>query len=173
MNWIVKADKFISRVLMAISLVCITGLFVLILSNIFLRVFRIGGLMNWYAEVIEIFFAWMVMCVASILCRNKSHFVVDLLFNKFGNKRWYYGLRVFATLIPVIFFSVLFFYGVKLFQGGVQSLPILQIQRKWAYLCIPLNAFFLCAYSLRDLVEAVIFAFGFKPIAKVERKSID
>ena len=166
MNWIIRADKIIAKVLMAISLVCITGLFVLILTNIFLRVFRIGGLMNWYAEVIEILFAWMVMCVASILCRNKSHFVVDLLFNKYGNIRWYSWLRIFATLIPVIFFFVLFFYGIKLFQGGVQSLPILQIQRKWAYLCLPLNAFFLCAYSLRDFVAAVGGAYGFKAVPK-------
>ena len=166
MNWIVKADKFIARVLMAISLVCITGLFIVLLSNVFLRVFRIGGLMNWYTEVVEILFAWMVMCVAVILCRSKSHFVVDLLLVKYGTKRWYYGLRIFATLIPLIFFFALFFYGIKLFQGGVQSLPILQFQRKWAYLCIPLNAFLLCAYSLRDLVEAVSLAFGFKPIPK-------
>ena len=166
MKWIVRADNFIAKVLMAISLVCITGLFLLLLTNIFFRVFRIGGLMNWYSEVVEILFAWMVMCVASILCRTKSHFVVDLLFNKYGKKRWYCWLKIFATLIPIIFFSVLFFYGIKLFQGGVQSLPILQIQRKWAYLCIPFNGFLLCIYSLRDFVGAVSVAIGIKPIQK-------
>ena len=163
MKWLIKLDNIVAKVLMAIGVICVTGLFILLLSNIFLRVFRIGGMMNWFSEVVEILFAWLVLSMASVLCRNKSHFVVDLLLNKYGHMQWYKLVRIIAKLIALIFFFALFFYGIKLFQGGVQSLPILQIQRKWAYLCVPLNAFFLCAYSLRDLVEAISLALSFKP----------
>ena len=168
MNLLIKIDKFIAKVLMGIALVCITGLFLILLTNIIFRALRTGSIMIWYPEVVEILFAWLVMSIASILCRNKSHFVVNLLLRKYGSTRWFYGLKVFTTLIPVIFFSVLFFYGIRLFQGGIQTMPVLQIQRKWAYLCLPFNAFFLCVYSLRDFVEAVSIAFGFRPIPKIE-----
>ena len=164
MRWIIRTDEIIAKALMAIMLFCAICLFGVMLSNVIIRIFRIGSLMNWYAEVIEILFSWMVMSGASILCRNKGHFVVDLLQNKFGRQRWYYLIKIVTTLIPLLFFCALFFYGIKLVQAAVQTMPILHIQRRWAYLCIPFNAFFLCIYSIRDFLEALGIFAGIRPM---------
>ncbi len=164
MKWLAKLDNIIGKALLALAMTCMICLFVLLIGNVAVRQFSLGSWMNWYSEVAEILFAWMVMLGASVLCRNKEHFQIDLLRMKYGKRKGFYYLEFFTNLIALVFFLYLLYYGAKLTQGASQTMPVLRIEKRWAYLCLPFNAFFLSAYSLRDVIESLLYAMGKKPL---------
>ena len=64
--------------------------------------------------------------------------------------------RVGVTLIECVLYAVICWYGwvwVMRSQAYFQSIPWLQV--RWAYAALPVSAFFMTFYSLRDVVEAV------------------
>jgi TRAP-type C4-dicarboxylate transport system permease small subunit len=145
---------------MGVAIFSVVALFLVLLGNVLIRLMGIPDLMNWYTEVVDILFSWMVMSTVSVLGRDKAHLVVDLIGMKYSNRHWYYLLNLLTTLVALSFFLCLFYYGVLLCQGAVQTMPVLQIPRRWAYLCIPFNAFFLCIYAIRDIVKNLLILFG-------------
>ena len=160
MTLIAELDRYVTKALMGVAIFCFVALFLILLGNVLIRVMGIPDAMNWYTEVVEILFSWMVMCIVSVLARNKAHLVVDLIKMKYGNCRWYYSLNLLTTLVALSFYLCLFYYGVILCQGAVQTMPVLQIARRWAYLSIPFNAFFLCSYGIRDVIKSLHIIFG-------------
>ena len=44
------------------------------------------------------------------------------------------------------------YYGWILVEGAVQTTPVLKMQMKYLYMCIPFNAFIMLAYTVRDAV---------------------
>ena len=164
MKWLAKLDRIAGKTLLALAMACMIGLFLILIGNVIVRQFSLGSFMGWYSEVAEILFAWMVMLIASVLCRNKEHFQIDLLKMKLGRKRGFYVLAFFTNLIALVFFLYLLYYGAKLTQGASQTMPILRIEKRWAYLCLPFNAFFLSVYSLRDVIESLLYTLGKKPL---------
>lgn len=159
-----KLDRFVGNVLLVMALTCFCCLFVILLGNLAARLYGMGNVMGWYTEVAEILFGWMVMCSASILCRKRGHFRVDLLEMKYGHRRGYYLLDFLTNLAALLFFVALLYYGVKLTWNATQTMPVLHIERFWAYLCVPFNAFFLCVYTLRDAIRSLNILTGREPL---------
>ncbi len=164
MKALAKIDEYAGTVLLTAALLCFTALFFVLTGNLAIRLLALGNLMGWYTDVTEILFGWMVMLAASVLARHREHFRIDLLDLWFGKHRWFYLLGVLTNIVALIFFLLLLHYSFILFLNAPQTMPILQIERRWAYLCIPFNSLFLCAYMLRDLVRSFMIMTGRVPI---------
>ena len=108
--------------------------------------------MGWFDELVEMLFAWMIMTTASILCRDKAHFAVDLLQAKFKDKCWVNALNMFCDIVSLVFLVALFYYSMVLMMGARQLTQEMHIQKRWFYLCMPLNSFIMSCYTLRDLI---------------------
>ena len=160
MNLVDRLDRYIWKTLMGVAIFCVAALFLVLLANVAVRLMGIPDAMNWYTEVVEILFSWMVMSTVSVLGHDKAHLVVDLIKMKYADRRWYYSLNLLTTLVALSFYLCLFYYGFLLCQGAVQTMPVLQIARRWAYLSIPFNAFFLCVYGLRDVIKSLLILLG-------------
>ncbi len=124
--------------------------------------------MGWFDEIVEMLFAWLVFTASTLLCRNKEHFKVELIQMKLGGKRSLYLLEFFINLATLAFFGALLFYGWKLAEGGVQTTPVLRMQKRWLYMCVPFNSLLMTIYTIRDAAENIRkFAF-FQKTAETE-----
>lgn len=151
------ADQAIYRVLKALALSCMVLLLVILVLNVFFRVVPILSLfpsfsMGWFDEIIEILFAWMIFSTASILTRSREHFRVDLIQTKLGESRWNHLLELAIELASLAFLAIFAYYSWKLTMGGVQTSPVLRLEKKWFYLCMPINFTMMFLYTLRDLI---------------------
>ena len=164
MKTLEKIDEYVGRILLGAALFCFTVLFAILIGNLAIRLLALGNLMGWYTDVAEILFGWMVLLAASVLARRRDHFRIDLLEMSFGKHRWFYALDFATNIVALIFFLLLFYYGSKLFIGASQSMPVLQIARRWAYLCIPFNTFFMCIYTIRDVRRSFMIMSGKMPL---------
>lgn len=150
-----KIDTVVGRVLRWGAMGCMALLMLVLLTNVAVRLLRVGTMMSWYTEVVEILFAWMVMLGAASLSRTMEHFRVDLLKIKFAQKRGFYIFDAIAYAIALVFYIYLLVYGVRLAQCATQPMPVLGICKGYGYLCIPVGALFLCLYTVRDIVLAL------------------
>ncbi len=167
-----KAKNILIKIFTVISVGCLIGLFVVLFANVVLRVLAdyipINFKMSWYAEVVEILFAYMVMFSAVVLCCDKEHFKVDLLKTKFGDKPYFYFLEVVTSLIALSFFVLFLIYSTVLVQGATQTMPVLGIPKGFGYLCMPISAAFLCLFTARDVWDNLKIALKKAPIPKSE-----
>lgn len=109
--------------------------------------------MGWFDEIVEMLFAWMIMTTASILCRDKAHFKVDLLQTTWPNKPWVKWVNVCCDIISLAFLVALFYYSIQLTGKATQLTQEMHIQKKWFYLCMPVNSFLMGCYTIRDAVQ--------------------
>lgn len=150
-----KLDFVIDKLLHLLCLVSFIGLFVILGLNVFFRWVPILSLipsfsMGWFDEIVQMLFAWLVMSASSLLCRSSDHFKVDLIQMKLEGKRALYILEFFINLATMVFFGALMYYGWILVQGAVQTTPVLKMQMKYLYMCIPFNSLIMLAYTIRD-----------------------
>lgn len=150
-------DFVVDKLLYLLCLVSFIGLFVILGLNVFFRWVPILSMfpsfsMGWFDEIVQMLFAWMVMSASSLLCRNRDHFKVDLIQMKLEGKRSLYVLEFVINLATIVFFAALMYYGWLLFKGAVQTTPVLKMQMRWLYLCVPFNSFLMLIYTIRDAV---------------------
>ena len=152
-----KLDFLVDKLLHLLCLVSFIGLFIILGLNVFFRWVPILSMfpsfsMGWFDEIVQMLFAWMVMSASSLLCRNCDHFKVDLIQMKLEGKRALYILEFVINLATMVFFAALMYYGWLLVQGAVQTTPVLKMQMKYLYMCIPFNSLIMLAYTIRDAV---------------------
>lgn len=110
---------------------------------------RWGGLSN----------AAIVACVvmaAMELVRTRGHFVVDVITDRVAGTNFGHCCRLAVTVIELVTYALICWYGVVWVlraQATFQSIPWLQV--RWAYAAIPVSAFFMTIYGVRDLILAV------------------
>ena len=153
-----RIDEAVASLLKVLCLICFMGLFVILLMNVFFRWVPLLSLipsfsMGWFDEIVEMLFAWLVFSASSLLCRDREHFKVELIQMKLKGKRSFYLLEFVINLVTLVFFSALLFYGWKLVVGGVQTTPVLRMQKRWLYMCVPFNSLLMTIYTIRDAVN--------------------
>jgi len=148
-------DRFTHRLCKLTALLCMVALFVILLANVVIRFTGLPIKMSWYSEMAEILFAYMVFSMSAALGHDKAHFAVDLLQQKFASRRWYPYAEAAAGSVALLFYVFLLIYGVKLFNGAHQSMPVLGIPKRWAYFSVPLCGAFLSVYTLRDVLSSL------------------
>ena len=150
-----RADQIISFVARGMASIALAVIFLMFLANVLVRfvpIYNFTETDDW----IQICLIWMIFLGAQELVRTRSHFVVDVLTERLSGTSVGRLSRVAVTLIECVMYTVICWYGwvwVLRSQAYFQSIPWLQV--RWAYAALPVSAFFMSLYSLRDVVEAV------------------
>ncbi len=172
MKFMKKLESIWATVFTGIALACMIGLFLILMANIILRIasgyITINYKMSWYSDVVGMLFAYMVMFASAVLCQKNAHFRVDLLQIKLGHHRWFYLLDTVAYAIAFVFYAMFLYYSYILTINANAYMTILPITMFWSYLCMPVAAFFLCVFSVRDVVRSIMVAMGKLPIPEIE-----
>ena len=159
MNAYFLFEKIVGTVTRLLAGFCLAVVFTLFLLNIMTRASFITWNPTWIDEVIQFFLVWMIFLSAAELVRSGEHFMVDILVDKIHGKlsgRW---CRLISTVIMLITYAVILFFGIKLcMKTSVKATFTLPsfIKMSWFYSCIPLSAFFMVIYALRDVIYAVL-----------------
>ena len=142
MNLLKAADRCVSVTARTVSTLALAGIFVMFIANVFVRfvpVYNFTQTDDW----IQILLVWMIFPGAMELVRTRGHFVVHCC-------------RLAVTVIELVTYALICWYGIVWVlraQATFQSIPWLQV--RWAYAAIPVSAFFMTIYGVRDLILAV------------------
>ena len=151
-----KFETIFSRVTQAACTFFLAAIFVMFLLNVFVRfvpIYNFTQTDDW----IQFCLIWMIFLAAAELVRTKNHFVVDVATSQIASpavKRW---LRVAVLLIELVTYVVICWYGVVWVMRSnahMQSIPWMEV--RYVYLAIPVSAFFMAIFAVRQLGEAVL-----------------
>ncbi len=151
-----KLDHGVGLVARTVASACLAAIFVMFIANVFVRfvpVYNFTQTDDW----IQICLIWMIFLGAQELVRTRSHFVVDVLTERLSGTDLGRFCRVVVCGIELAMYAIICWYGgvwVMRSQAYFQSIPWLQV--RWAYAALPVSAFFMTIYGVRDLVEAVV-----------------
>ena len=150
-----KADQAIALILKYLAIVLCLLIAFILLGRVILRLPFFTASMSWSEEIIELTMAWMILTMGTILFRNREHFHVELLERALGDRLPMKIVRLFITLISLVFFAMLLFYGIKFMLPQTQFSPILKINHRFYYASVPVNALLIVFYLIRDLVRDI------------------
>lgn len=148
------ADRVVSTVTRAICVAALAAIVIMFLLNIFVRfvpVYNFTQTDDW----IQLCLIWMIFLGAQELVRTRNHFVVEVLTERLeGNLGK--ACRILVCVIELVTYALICYYGVVWVMRAhayMQSIPWMQV--KVVYAAIPISAFFMTCYSIRDLVMAI------------------
>lgn len=157
MKMLKKAENITGIITRGIAVICLMAVFVLFLLNVITRLPFITWNPTWIDEVIKFFLVWMIFLGAMELTRTGSHFMVDILVDKFHGTLTGRVMRMISTVIMLVTFCVVLFFGIRLVMTSsmktTYTLPSF-VTMSWFYACIPVSALFMVLYSMRDMVLA-------------------
>ena len=151
-----KTDEIVAWVLKTIAVTLCLVIAFLLLGRVILRLPFFTSSMAWSEEIVELTMAWMILSMATLLFRDGEHFRVELVEKKWGCKPVMKYINLFITILSLIFVGMLLFYGIKFMLPQTQFSPILKINHRFYYASVPVNAFLMCCYMLRDLTRNVL-----------------
>ena len=137
------------------STLALAGIFVMFIANVFVRfvpVYNFTQTDDW----IQILLVWMIFPGAMELVRTRGHFVVDVITDRVAGTNFGHCCRLAVTVIELVTYALICWYGIVWVlraQATFQSIPWLQV--RWAYAAIPVSAFFMTIYGVRDLILAI------------------
>lgn len=148
-------ETIFSRVTQAACTFFLAAIFVMFLLNVFVRfvpIYNFTQTDDW----IQFCLIWMIFLAAAELVRTKNHFVVDVATSQIASpavKRW---MRVAVLLIELVTYVVICWYGVVWVMRSnahMQSIPWMEV--RYVYLAIPVSAFFMAVFTVKQLGETV------------------
>lgn len=154
MNVLLKLDALVSKVARALCVFSLAAIVVMFLLNVFVRfvpIYNFTQTDDW----IQLFLVWMIFLGAQELVRTRNHFVVEVLTERMTGMTGHVA-RIIVCVIELITYAVICYYGwiwVFKSQAYMQSIPWMQV--KVCYAAIPVSAFFMTCYGVRDLVIAI------------------
>lgn len=160
-----RIDAFVYKILKALALSCFVVLLIIMILNVFFRIVPLLTIfpnfsMGWFDEIVELLFAWMVFSTASLLTIKGEHFKVDLLEIKLQGKKIGIILSIIISLLSVAFLGIFLYYSWQLTAKAVQTTPVLNMEQRWMYLCLPVNAFIMLFYTVKELINQCIKLFS-------------
>ena len=148
-----RVDNAVSLVTRSLCVISLAAIVIMFLLNVFVRfvpVYNFTQTDDW----IQIFLVWMIFLGAQELVRTRNHFVVEVLTERMEGLVGHIA-RIVVCLIELTTYAIICYYGwVWVFkaQAYMQSIPWMQV--RVCYAAIPVSAFFMTCYSLKDLVYA-------------------
>ncbi len=149
-------DRVISRITRFICVVALGAIVIMFLLNVFVRfvpIYNFTQTDDW----IQLCLIWMIFLGAQELVRTRNHFVVEVITERLEGMTGKI-CRILVCLIEMATYALICYYGwvwVMHAHAYMQSIPWMQV--KVVYAVIPISAFFMTCYSIRDLVAAVQF----------------
>jgi TRAP-type C4-dicarboxylate transport system permease small subunit len=145
-----KVDRGLGLLLRWGSIICLVGLLSLISAVVFVRFVPITSL-GWSDEIIEFAFAWMVFLCAAALWRERAHFSVDVVTDRLSGSRTGRVLKIFLSLIALLFLLVFTYEGAQLAVKATDRSPIFELPRTLWYMVLPISGVIMIGYTIRDL----------------------
>lgn len=148
-----RVDNVVSLVTRSLCVMSLAAIVIMFLLNVFVRfvpVYNFTQTDDW----IQIFLVWMIFLGAQELVRTRNHFVVEVLTERMEGLVGHIA-RIVVCLIELATYAIICYYGwVWVFkaQAYMQSIPWMQV--RVCYAAIPISAFFMTCYGVRDLVIA-------------------
>lgn len=150
-----RMDKTVSMMAKTISVFSLAVIFTLFVLNIVVRFVPIYNFTQ-SDDWIQIFLVWMIFPGAMELVRTRNHFVVDVLTEKIYGTTSAKVCRLLVTMIELVTYVLICWFGwiwVMRAHATFQSIPWLEV--RWAYAAIPVSAFFMSLYGLRDFIKSI------------------
>ena len=106
------------------SSLAMVALWILVTATVFFRGVPIVS-MGWSDEIVELAFAWMIFLCSADLCRQRKHFVVDLIPNLLVGTGAGRVLGIALNLLSLAFLLVFHLSGHPVVDSSDGSFPLL------------------------------------------------
>jgi TRAP-type transport system small permease protein len=146
-----KVDRVVGIALRGGSSFCIASLWVLVTAIVLFRFLPIFP-MGWTDEIVELLFAWMVFIGAAELCRQRKHFIVDLIPNMIAGTRTGHVLGIVTQLLALTFLLVFTYEGTLLAIQATDRSPVFEYPKTLWYMSIPISGIIMAGYTVRELL---------------------
>ena len=143
-------DGILGISLRGVSSFAIVVLWIIVTATVLFRIIPIFS-MGWSDEIVELLFAWMVFICSAELCRQRKHFVVDLIPNMVAGTRMGHILNIVIQLLALAFLLVFTYQGFNLTIMATDRSPCFEFPRVLWYVCMPLAGLIMTAYTIRNL----------------------
>ncbi len=150
-NFFGKMDRVVGIALRGGSSFCISSLWIIVTAIVLFRFLPIFP-MGWTDEIVELLFAWMVFIGAAELCRQRKHFIVDLIPNMIAGTRAGHVLCIVTQLLALAFLLVFTYEGALLAIQATDRSPVFEYPKTLWYMSIPISGIIMVGYTLRDLL---------------------
>ncbi len=150
-NFFGKMDRVVGIALRGGSSFCISSLWIIVTAIVLFRFLPIFS-MGWTDEIVELLFAWMVFSGAAELCRQRKHFIVDLIPNMIAGTRAGHVLCIVTQLLALAFLLVFTYEGALLAIQATDRSPVFEYPKTLWYMSIPISGIIMVGYTLRDLL---------------------
>jgi TRAP-type C4-dicarboxylate transport system permease small subunit len=145
-----RTDGIFGISLRGVSSFAIVVLWILVTATVLFRIIPIFS-MGWSDEIVELLFAWMVFICSAELCRQRKHFIVDLIPNMIAGTRTGHVLNIVIQLLALAFLLVFTYQGFKLTIMATDRSPYFELPRHLWYVCMPITGLIMTGYTLRNL----------------------
>lgn len=149
-----KLDKVLAFLVHFLCGASLLWIFVVFIWNILSRALPIPRL-TWSDELVELTLSWIVYIGAAGLQRERGHFRVDYLLNKFEGRPFGGILHIFADLVELIFYGFCAYWGYRLTISVHSVSPMLMVPKKFFFMGIPIASVLIIIYLLRDLAADI------------------
>jgi TRAP-type C4-dicarboxylate transport system permease small subunit len=145
-----NVDRVLGLMLRVGSSICLVVLLIIITAIVFIRFVPFTS-MGWTDEIVEFAFAWMVFLCAAELWRRRTHFTVDLVVEKLSGFKAGHVLKIFLSLLSLIFLLVFTYEGALLAMKATDRSPIFEYPKTLWYMVMPIAGAIMIGYTIRDL----------------------
>lgn len=145
-----RLDSLLAAALRGLCIACLVLLFGIVAVSVVNR-FLGWVSMGWADELIELLFAWMLFIGAACLWRERAHFCVDLLAQRWAGTRRGRVLEQVVGAACVALLAVFTWESALLSLDASDDSPVFAVSKRYWYGVMPLSGALMLVYSLRDL----------------------
>jgi TRAP-type transport system small permease protein len=146
-----QLDGILGAILRWASSLAMVVLWILVTATVFFRGVPIVS-MGWSDEIVELAFAWMIFLCAADLCRQKKHFVVDLIPNLLAGTRAGSLLGIVLCLLALAFLLVFTYQGIQLSILATDRSPYFEWPKFLWYGSLAVSGVIMTGYAIRDMI---------------------
>ncbi len=144
-----QMDGILGTTLQWVSSLAMVALWILVTAAVIFRVVPIVS-MGWSDEIVELAFAWMIFLCAADLCRQRKHFVVDLIPNLLAGTRTGRVLGIVLSLLSLAFLLVFTYQGIQLSILATDRSPYFELPKILWYGSLAISGLIMTGYAIRD-----------------------
>jgi TRAP-type transport system small permease protein len=144
-----QLDGILGTTLQWASSLAMVVLWILITATVFFRGVPVVS-MGWSDEIVELAFSWMIFLCAADLCRQRKHFVVDLIPNLLAGTGAGRVLGVVLNLLALAFLLVFAYQGIQLSIMATDRSPYFEWPKFLWYGSLAVSGVIMTGYTIRD-----------------------
>lgn len=145
-------DKYLSTLAALLFLIAVLASVVGVLD----RTFSLNLKTVWAEEVTRYLMIWASLLLIGVGLRKGTQTRLTLLSEHLPEKGGKL-LNIFAMLLVVLLFGILFVYGLRsAVNNAGQMSAVMQISMFWPYLAIPVSSFFVLFEAVTEIFETVV-----------------